>query len=494
MTALVHRLLVIFAVTALSGCASVIQPNLGPDPGVAKTYDATPTLPNAVAVGASMRERYVAKIEDQIAWERGIGVGLIGATAVAADLAIRSVGASAVLGLGLASAAAYTGSNWLFSKPQLMIYTAGANAVQCALDTVQPLQEPYENRGELRAKISETVTKIDEIERLLRPGQPASKIEAVARAMIDRANGLLPVARESLSVLDGATTGLRSSLSAIQTQVTNAYIANSPNMTALIESLGKSLPAMGSKIIGVSLPAIAVPDAKLANTSSPELDAKVKELDGLVARVAQITASVNVKPGDDRLKLCNVDLKQAGLSMKLAPAGDVSVQPGGAGTVVASGGVLPYRADWIGARPPSDQIGLKIESGQGFITVDAKAGAKADSYQLLILDAGQGREVVNVVIKGSSATASSPATQVLRNPPSIDPKVQRVQQELIAKGIKTVKVDGKDATISADGRMGNITIEAMRQFFKDQGTNVTDDQIPKGDQLLKEVSQLLGIK
>lgn len=494
MATLVRTLLALLTTVLLSGCASMIKPNLGPDPEIARAYDVAPTLTNAIAVGTSMRERYTAKVEEQIAWERGIGMGLIGAAAIAADLAMRGVGQSEILGLGLTSAAVYTGSNWLFNKPQQTIYALGASAVQCALDVIQPLQEPYGSRDELKTKIGETVATVDEINRLLGARDPTTTSEARARSMVDRANTQLPVARDALGVLDSSPGRLRSSLNAIQVQITSAYVANSPNMQVLLESLGKALPMMGSRIVGMPLPVSASDAKSLRSSSAPELERKTGELDQLLTRLSQIVASANVNYSEDKLRLCNVDPKQVGLSMKLTPIGDLSVELGSAGTVVASGGALPYRATWIGPRPPGDWVTLTVESGQGFITVEAKAGAKEGAYQLLIADNGQGREVVNVVIKNSGTI--QPAKVAVRagasTLPSIDATVQRVQQALIGRGFDTVTVNGKNATLIADGRMGEITTEAMRRFLKNQGA--ADNQIPDGDQLFKEVAQLLGIK
>ncbi|SFQ15683.1 hypothetical protein SAMN05216567_111224 [Variovorax sp. OK605] len=489
MAALVCRLLLAFALLSLAGCVSVTHPNLGPASDKLAAYDSAPSLSNAIAVGASMRDRYAEKIESQIAWERGIGVGLIGVTGVAADLAMRGVAKSEILGLGLAGAALYTGGNWLFSKPQQMIYAAGASAVQCALDVTQPFQLAEGLRPSLRADIAKIRLDSDELQRLLGARSPTTPGEKSARGAIDRAKAVLPAAQEMLAALDGAGVALRSSLSAIQLQVTNAYLANSPNLQGLVEALGKSLPATGSKIIGVSLPPMPQVAFTAGSAAENELANKAKALDALVSDVAKTVASLNLKPGDDKLRLCSVDLKQAGLAMKLAPAGALTVRPGGAATVVVSGGVLPYRAEWIGQRPP-DGVSLKVESGQGFITVEAKGGVTVGSYQLLVLDAGQGRESVDVAIGGSGGAQppASPNTRAAAATP--DPKLRKVQQVLIDKGITTVKVDGKDEKVLADGQMGKISIEAMRQFMRDQGAH--DDQIPKrADQLLAEVASML---
>lgn len=398
-----------------------------------------------------------------------------------------------VLGLGLAGAALYTGGNWLFSKPQQMIYAAGASAVQCALDVTQPLQMADARLPSLRSDVAQIQGDAAELERLLGGRVVKTPGEISARAAIDRAKALLPAAQDLVGTLDGAAFALRSSLSAIQLQVTNAFLANSPNLQGLVEALGKSLPATGSKIIGVALP----PMPKVSFTAgSPEentLADKARALDALVGRVDKALAGVNLKPGDDKLKLCSVDLKQAGLAMKTVPAGPMTVQPGAAATVVVSGGVLPYRAEWIGSRPP-EGVALKIESGQGFITVEVKKDVKAGSYRLLVLDAGQGRESIDVVVAGTG-TASSPASPDNKATAAAapDPKLRKVQQALIDKGLTTVRVDGKDEKLVADGRMGKISVAAMQQYMKNEGAK--DDAIPgQPGQLLADVASMLAVK
>lgn len=480
------RFSLLCAAVALSGCASLIKPNLGPDPEVAKTYDQAPTLQNAIAVGTSMRERYSAKVEDQIAWERGIGIGLIGAATIGADLAMRSVGKSEILGLGLAGAALYASSNWLFSKPQQLIYAAGAGAVQCALDTVLPLQGPYQQQDVLQSKrdqIARTVLEVKRLKANVAPGAPGQPPNSLVRAdaMIARANVVLTAADQALAVLKGAAGTLRSSLSAIQIQVTNAYITNAPSMEALVRSLETLIPAAPPKInTGSTAVASTVGVMRSAENEGP-LVVKTAELENLITEVSLMIDAINASPAPNTLKQCNVDLKQAGLSMKLTPS-ELSITPDSKGTVTASafvsGNVLPYSSDWIGVRPPSNQLDQKIGPTPRTITVTASPAAKTGTYQILILDEAKAQEtILQVTILGE--TASSPQKQAA--PVSaVDQRVKNLQQDLIDLGYGTVEVKGKKVTVAADGRMGSITTEAMRQFYINNGRDdVQEDAIPR---------------
>lgn len=478
-------------ICVLSACG--ISPRFAPDAAVAKAYDGDPSLERAIAVGRSMRDTYANQVEALLRWERGTGVGLIGGSAVAADLAMRSVGSSEIIGLGLAGAAAYTTNNWLNGKPQQLIYAQAAKAVQCALDTVQPLQQPYQRREELRMKTDRMVALVDEVEKYLGAGPYRTPKEIAANAAVEQARKMAPVAREALKALNEAPGALRSSLSAIQLQVTNAYITNAPSMEALVDSLGKALPALGSRITGVpSTAATAVADDGIKTAARFEQPAK--ELTDMLDDVADIVSQVSAAGSSERFKGCQIDLKQVGLEMQLTPGTELLLAAGGSASVVVSGGVLPYRADWIGTRPPATNVDLKIETGQGVVTVEAKAATKPSSYQLLIADSAKGRQVVNVTIKAGGDT-TKPTAAANHPGPTTDALLKKVQQALADKGFKTVKVDGKEYPLIADGLRGPVTTEAMRGFYKSQGENIKDDQIPKdADQLRDEVAGMLGIK
>jgi hypothetical protein len=487
----------------ISGCA-LVEPRLSPDPSISKAYEDTPNLPNAVNLAQSLKAQYEAKVETHIYWERVAGLTLIGAAAIATDLAIRSVGSSAIIGLGVGAGAIYAGSNWLNSKPQLFIYAAGASALQCAMDAVQPLRLAYVRRDDLERLIKKIeVSRMNLEAQLMAFTDSERPVEVLrARAAVQKEKNVVPVAREALGVLDGSAGELRSSVSSIQTQVTNAVAANSPSLQALVESLGKSLPSMGARIVGVSLP--SVPDKGGATKSAGTQGQLVKptvDLENDIVEVEAIIATVRAKPAEEKLKNCNVDLRQAGLAMKVLASGDIIVQAGGTPTLFSvSGGVLPYRQPvWTGQQPPSDQVTVKIETGLGLVSIEAKKDAPAGGYVLDLFDSAQGRASVAVVIKGADpakkvATADTTAQAKCTS----DPAIVKVQQGLLARKIEKVKVGGVEKSLTADGCMGPITEAAMRQFYKSQttvdGKPIADDAIPKDPkQLLKEITDLLNV-
>ena len=82
-----------------------------------------------------------------------------------------------------------------------------------------------------------------------------------ARLLSERVLAFLPQAAKTLMTFRSVGPELRSPLSAIQAQVTMAVLANTENVSELTQQLGTALPAIGGKVIGVTLP--SVPPATL---------------------------------------------------------------------------------------------------------------------------------------------------------------------------------------------------------------------------------------
>jgi len=502
----------VVALLLLSGC--VLVPALEPNKAKVTAYSENPTLTNAVAVAESLRSNYTKEVKDQIVTERVMAIGLIAATTVAADMAIRDVSKHDVLGLALGTGATYTATNFLVSKPQQYIYAAGANAVQCALDTVHPMRVAFLKRSRLETLIKEidtasrdletelaTITKLDPD---LIEGQRAS-------AVMQEAKGIKALATDALIAMDNAGGDLYSALGRIQNQVTQAISANSPNLQSLMQQLGSALPALGSQITGVVLP--AVPEMKAKGTAktatSPSavksLLAATKKVEELDAEAQLIIAAVQAKPNAESLKACSVDLAQAGLTMKVTPSDEVAVPSGKAATFSVSGGVLPYqRATWIGSAPSIDEVQLTTETGAGLVTIVVNAGAKAGKYMLLVRDSAQGRETVNVSITNSSEDAAEATDETKKTAKKAEeqctvvPKLEEVQKKLIGLGFQNLQVTGKARILTADGCHGEITDTAMREYLTKQsgsGAPIPADALPVSrEELFKTVKESLGIE
>jgi hypothetical protein len=224
----------------LAGCGTIVDPGLSPASNKLKRYDANPTLPNAVKVASPLRDQFAGKVDQQILLTRSVGLALIPAAAVATGLGITGHSSDAVLGIALGGAAAFTAATFLTSREQQHIYAAGANAVQCSLDAVQPLRVAYpmEPYNTLIEKVSAELSSIPEGNRP--PIVPRAEV-AVAEAKAIRESGM-----EAVAAWDGAGGDLLASVNSIQGKIRAAIIDASPDLSALVEGLGQSLPPLVS--------------------------------------------------------------------------------------------------------------------------------------------------------------------------------------------------------------------------------------------------------
>lgn len=477
-----------------TGCGTVVDPELSPSQDVVDTYNEDQSLPNAVKIGESMRAQYAGKVQDQILLDRSVGLVLIGAVASVVGLGATGGPATAIIATSLGAGALYGADTFISNKPLQFTYAAGANAVQCALDTMQPMVIAYQSRDRLVAlingdkanKVEALAVKIGNVQQLMNgyPEIARSPVYFRGAAAVESARSIQQPARNALNAMNTAGGTLRSSLASIELQVTNAVINNSPSISALAEALGVSLPAIGK---AVPVPPMPSMDKNKAVSTSNNLDQPLTDaaidLEQTVAEITTIISAVNEQPSADKLKTCNVNLDQAGLTMTISPAGEVTVAaPSGdvpnRVIIEAENGILPYRpSKWIGAVPPSDTIGIETETGQGTTTITVKKGAPAGTYGVQIQDGANGLATTSVRVTAAAAAtasaASAPATACAR-----DDDVAKVQTFLIEKqNITQASVNGTEKTLTVDGCYGDVTAAAIRRFFKEK-QNFPDDQIP----------------
>lgn len=489
-----------FTACILSACA--IEPKFGPDEASEGAYNSAPTLPHAVAVGESMHRRYQEVLTEQIRGSRWSALGLIGLSVVGSDLAMRGVNGDSVLGLGLGGAGVYAGSTVLNGKPLPSVYAAGANAVQCALDAMQPRRIGYARLADLKRDIATIGRDVATLDAALAPydNNPGLNDRSTTRAKAARTLGkdVLADAKETVLLLETSGTELHIALSAIEKDVTQAVV-NNTDLDTLAQNLGTTLPSMASKII--TKPTKGIPATPAALPSGSEDLAVSQELLDAISDAEEIVAIANARPSGASLKNCRVDPVEAGVTMTITPSGGVTLAAGEATTFTVSGGKLPYQpATWSGTHPPSDKVTIDTETGQGVVTLKATRDATPGSYAVLIRDGAQGRALVALTVLAGSSTGNTAASGnkggtgttpaeacVVKNA-----QVKSVQKALIAKGVSTVTVNGKPETLKADSCLGPITVAAMQVFYKSQGGPVAKDQIPPDpQQLLKDTAALL---
>ncbi len=528
------------AALSLSACGTVVDPQLSPDKDLTKAYSRQQSLPAAVALGESMRAQYASKVEDQILLDRVVGLALIGAAASVVGLATTGAATVPIIATTLGGGALFGTDSLLSNKPQQFIYAAGANAVQCALDSMQPMIVAYGSHDRLQHLIDGTPdgtikaqgdkalpVKIAYAETLMASfgAYTDSPTYLRAQAAVQQARAILDPARQALNTMNISGGILRSSLASIELQVTNAIISSSPSIPALAQSLGFALPAIGRPL---SLPPVPSVTAQaggrqglgtFSNENERELAKAAEDLEQTTAEITTIISAVNERPSADKLKTCNVDVTRAGLTMTIDPVGEISIPaPSGStpntATIRVSGGVLPYSAGWSGATPPPAEVTMGIESGQGIVTVTVEKGARPNVYAILIRDAANGaastgiritdavpaasgasgnritgNRITGNRITGNRAAGNNPAASTLAGSNSAEPTcaadetTRKVQSFLLQNSIKTVQVGASERALTEDGCYGDITA-AIQLFLRKKG--LRDDEIPKGQRDLTQ--------
>ncbi|WP_374369525.1 hypothetical protein [Dongia sp.] len=507
------------AMLSLNACA-VLHPEIAPEQDKVDAFDATGALPDAVRLADSLRAQYIDKVEDLILLDRSIGLLLIGAAAAAAGIGATGGPSTMVLGLGLGGVAGYTANSFINPRPQQFIYAAGAQAVQCALDVMQPQIVAYRDYPRLRllllgGKVDDKTPKEAELRplaaliedlrwRIGDNGDVQSETMIRGQSALERAEKTLAAGMNALRVMNGAGEQLRSSLRLIEGQVAQAIVASSPTVESLAASLSSSLPPLVQKFTASQAPATskAATDAAAANAekqTSAKHDTAIKELtdeiEGRLPEIDAIVSFVEASPSVERLATCRVDTKAAGLTMAVTPTSDVSVTaPAGTTPVIVtyqvSGGVLPYRANWNGTQPPAEEVEMAIESGQGIITVQVKKGAKPATYGILIKDAANGQQSVTLRIAeagksagagtagagvagagaagaGADTAAAGAGAAAAARPTCFDEKTKKVQDFLLSQKVTDVLIAGASFPVTNEGCFGPVTRAAIYHFLVD---------------------------
>ncbi len=482
----------------ISGCA-VIEPRLSPNKEKANIYAKDPILPNAVILAESLRVQYANKVENQILLDRAVGLTLIGAAGAVGGLAATGGPTLPVIVTMLGGGVLFGADSFLSSKPQQMIYASGANAIQCALDIMQPMTIAYKSRERLKAYIDGSdkgsqkalESKIADVEQLmigLRSNKVRSPISVRAETAVQKARVVSEPARKAIGILDGSGAVLRASLSSIELQVTNAIITNSPSVQALATSLGFSLPTIGKPLNIAPVTPIKGNVVNPSDADEDELLIKTQDLEQTVAVIESIIAEVNERASVDKLKTCNINLEQAGLKMTISPSGEIPVPLPKSNvsttvTIRASGGVLPYGAKWIGRTPPSEQVSLEIESGQGIVTVKVNKDAEEAVYGLIIHDAANGSVDTSIRISSTSDSTTKSVQGTSSKNCIKKAIIENIQQFLNNKIGKKELVE--------DGCYGKETESAIKLYLKNK-IGLKDNEFPEDEiGLIETIKPLL---
>jgi hypothetical protein len=460
-------------------------------------YDTDPTLPNAAKIAASLRDQYQSQVHDQIVLNRTTGLLLVGAAGAAAGLGSLGVAKNAVLGMTLGGAAAYTGTTYLSTSQLESVYAAGANALQCALDVMQPMQVAYGQRDNLVHSLQTIQPLITTMQTKLL-GLPLSQAPDVMRARYDVeiAQRELAAGQRALTTLDSGGADLRDAVSRITGFVTSAIIEGSPSLANLEVNLAKSLPTVAQNIGGATTGAGPAP-AKGQNEDNFS-DTDFAGLESAVATLHQIDAMVFARPQGDRLRNCAAGLSTTGLTMSVFPDDATvklaDIQNSTTVTFHVVGGALPYQgANWIGAQP-GDSVSqpAMADSGKGLFTVAVSKTAPLGDFDIVFFDNAGASQSATLHIAQGAPHAVTP--QRPPPPPTLactpDASWAAIQNRLVTDSIppfaKTPKL--------VDGCFGATTATATTLWLATLGKMPLSTIPPNQAGLLATAKTVMQIK
>ena len=465
-----------------------------------QAYDRQPTLPNAVLLAASLRDGYSAQVSDSILLDRSTALLLITAAGIATGLGSATSTHSAVLGLTLGGAAGYTAETYINSKPQQIIYAAGANAVQCAIDATQPLQIAYGERAKLADLLQTLRGQIGDLEVEISRSGPAVSSPDIERgkANLTNANALYSAGNVSLETLDKAGGALSQSVMAIKVQVGMALATSTPNLQSLASGLSASLPSLANQLGGAPA-AQALPKKPTGEQAANFDPAANRKIEATITALSALLDRIHAAPATDVLKNCGVDTQKLGLAMRVAPSGAVTAEISDASPsknvgLQVSGGAIPYSYIWLAEQPDPSVVKVSFDSGNGLAIVTVGSGTAAGDYVLQFSDAAGVKtsatlHVVSSVTakdkQGAGAAGAAPAAPKCKE----DADVKQTQTFLLAqKGADgaalyaKVQVGGASKTLIADGCMGPTTRSAAGQYLEAQKVDtagLSDQQLVK---------------
>jgi hypothetical protein len=486
--------------TALASC-SLVDPYVTPNKDIRQKYNDERSLEAAFKYAEALRDEYKGAISDQAILNNSVGLALIPVAALAAYYGITGGHSNTVLGLGLGGAGAYIGASYLHNEPRQFVYASGVTAVNCAISIMEPMRRAQivleaENTPEAEgtAQGDEKVAKNASLTpRITRLELATSELKVAIGGALQFLNSQDPaiiVAQDTVNAAtataaDGRavevllkTSGgtLFSSVRQIEATVDRAVIDTEPNLSALVSSLGTSLPLRAGQIAPQPKPTEKVqgqagqgqPGAFDVDSVTQSLTDKRQAVEREIIAVREIVDMVKDRTPEQSLQNCGVDISKSGLTFKLIPEAPIAFIDAGAkeaSTISVRGGEPPYAATWVGATPPDITATLTPSPSwdeTGVLTVTETTESPAPgTYSLLVHDAGVGETIIEV----RSQNAGQPASANVRTGAAParalapDPDVQQLQLLLEQKDIDPGKIDG---------RFGPDTLTAIRTFKNDQ--------------------------
>lgn len=366
------------------------------------------SLATATDYLGQVRKEYRDAVAEQMARERNLSNGLIGAGALILGLATAKVHPDAILGTSLLAGTAYALGNRNLPRNRVLIYHEGLKALGC-VERVAASLAPLEAipTDTLRSELVKLTTaqanlgnELAAAEKL-QPTAPAAEkarlatLQASASLANAAADKVVAAAQDRLNASAKVGRLVVAAVSGVDDAVSRAIIEDTPNLASvpgtiggLRDMAGAFAPGIDLKIAVPAAPAPKAGDGKAVKTttsdSSPEAKAaqeanqKVEDAtEALLAQarlVQQWTIQTTPPLKDDAFSGCG--LAAAVPKLSASPAALAFKANVDARSVIdVQGGTPPYFAEWDGPTSPALSIKPPIRYDTR-IEVTATATAK----------------------------------------------------------------------------------------------------------------------
>jgi hypothetical protein len=398
------------------------------------------SLPYAIAYAKNARDKYREALSDRAKLTNLLGPGLITLSAIVLGQAAFGASKDAILGTGLGAATAYVIGNWFSNRSSDIVYLAGMEAMNCAVDAVLPLNFSDAVRNSLNAdlgELSNSITSanqaIGNVQSLIPLVENTHPLNQQARADVAKAEKVIETADQAYSPaqillrhVDTVGTNLVSAVDRIGVAVDKALQQTQPRLESLVNVISQlsgasNIFAPGLGLAGTLAEALQPKEPKAKGQPirpeqlSPEeqleialgnLAAQSAALASWTRRVASVVNSVNETRPLQTLKECgvNVDKVDTDITVSSTLIQFPSDTPGER-AVIVQGGKSPYVGRFLESPTP----GVTLENpipGDKLIRVKVAEKTPAMSYTLLVGDAAGHSKIVTVTILGKPTGAN----------------------------------------------------------------------------------------
>lgn len=442
------RLITLAGLIVLSGCA-VMQPYVNHDAleAAKPVYTTEGTIcPSGQTMTTSVeRARRLQGLYEEAALDHnrfavGTGLALIPLSAIVGYKAYVNHNPHNVAALAAGGFVGATGATYLYA-PRQKIYFNGIQALDCAIDVVEPLASASEKQRKdvegLRKEIHDAWTHFEQRHRALTAtieGASCDEGSAEAAPLVaglvalqsrqvdaaERVNQMQEAlySRSFLPDAKGLACNLDRAVQRIRTEVNLQLSTSTPSPADLAAQLDNlALPIVGGeKTDKVDVPSASkfqaraaapgqalVKNCPAASSIAESLRSLKQELDTLDSKLRQTQVYLERTPSlvydTEQLAACSLGATHPPVTISTAPDESLSMKAGETLQVTIVGGYRPYAA--LVRNPPADAAELVVKIAPDGRTLSVKAGSKAAGTYALVVNDKNGAAASAKLVVGS---------------------------------------------------------------------------------------------